>query len=157
MSTTIINYDAVVQELIKGIQINDNRDTATCLGLDKTDWRYFTELRTVGFSIPRQLGASGWLVNQFIRHDLGDALVVVRDTTTRRYFLERLGDRDAYKHSSPHVIVADPTNFEKLHYTYRYVYIDDASLLFATRMKHAPFHRALAPHVTDNVVIVRIN
>jgi hypothetical protein len=157
MSTTIINYDAVVQELIKGIQINDNHDMAPRLGLDKTDWRYYSELRTVGFSVPRQLGASGWLVNQFIRHPLGEALVVVANRPMRQLFLTRLDERDAFKHSRPHVIVADKTNLANLHHTYRYVYIEDASHVFANQIKHAPFHRALAPHVTENVVIVRVN
>lgn len=84
--TTVINYDAIVQELEKGLALSVNH-SLNCLGIfEKSD--QLKELFTVGMRLPRQTGLTRFIVESMIKNP--DSLTVVLNETMKNFFVDIL-------------------------------------------------------------------
>lgn len=79
-----INYDAIAQELKRGLVANET--TAACLGHDKP--MTLKELYTLAFGGPRQTGKTKWMIESLIRDP--DSRLVALNLTMREAIIQQL-------------------------------------------------------------------
>lgn len=66
--TPIINYDALVQELEKGLSLTQNTSAYNLIpGLEMSKDMVLREYYTVGFTLPRQTGSSFFILKEMIK------------------------------------------------------------------------------------------
>lgn len=79
-----VNYDAIAQELKRGLVANET--TAACLGIDKP--MVLKELYTLAFGGPRQTGKTKWMIESLIRDP--DSRLVALNLTMREAIIKQL-------------------------------------------------------------------
>jgi hypothetical protein len=79
-----IDFDLIVNELLIGLK--NGQEVAEKYGhIDTFGPTFFGEYRTIGFTVPRQMGKSYWAVKRIMGNE--KALMVVRDASLRNGLL----------------------------------------------------------------------
>lgn len=156
----VINYEAVVAELRKGLYALDS-EVALCCSTTRS--RALAEFRTIGLTACRQRGKTKWMVDSAIK-DVEKTLVVFPNSEYAENFksmwLNKWGETrplptiwygplypaDDRRGMSPYL--EDLNQFSE-------VYIDDSNYYFS-RWRHGKTYRALDKLCSDDVVITLI-
>lgn len=147
MSTTLINYDLVVQELSKGL---DRISSQAVVNMAPTREIFLGEFRTLHLGAGRQKGLTSWMYNQLTE----DSLVLVHG----RLFEVVKNNYKALRPDGPEATFLPAKTFHQYVNTRKWkkVFVVDSGIYFYHN-KYNTFYKRLATMVDDDVVIYMLN
>jgi hypothetical protein len=80
-----VNFDLIVNELLHSLEMGREMFTKYHGKPEQYGHYYFREFRTIGFSVPKQLGKSSYLIDWVSRDS--SAVLIVRDSSVREVAL----------------------------------------------------------------------
>lgn len=150
MSTTLINYDLVVQELTRNMHALDG-DMARSMPVGR-DF-LLRDLRTVYLGAGRQQGITDWSYS-LVANNTGKALVLSPNFELSVSYIE--GFRRKFSNKENPLCIPDrPDNLGRTH-RFNLVIVVGASHYF-TKFSLAKVYRDLAECTTDDVIIYQLN
>lgn len=155
-----VDYNAVVEELIKGIVPLDS-DTAQRINGPRHI--QLAEFRTVGFTGTRQTGKTKWMLDFAAKHP-DETLIIFHDSMMRMVFEQRwkttMGDaRQPSLFRGPFYPTDDRRGISfspiRAPGQFKYVLIDDANRYFA-KYSHNKTFKGIAEVVDDDVIVILV-
>lgn len=150
MSTTLINYDFVVQELSKGLIALDSEEALRCNMLPHLA---LAEFRTIRFGSGRQCGATSHMLKMLYHHD-GKSLVLVPSLPMVNAVRTRYLNAHHDVVRSPTILPDYPDHIR--HVKFSQVFILDAGIYF-NKYSYDRVFKYLAECTTPDVTIYLIN
>lgn len=155
-----VDYNAVVEELMKGVVALDS-DTAMCINGPRH--RQIAEFRTIGFTGTRQTGKTNWM-RDFAAVHPDETLIIFHDSMLGEDFQRRwestMGDATPpsvfrgpfYETDQRRGISFNPIRVPG---QFKYVLIDDANRYFA-KYSHSKTFKGIAEVVGDDVIVILV-
>ncbi|QOC54696.1 hypothetical protein pSALSNUABM04_236 [Salmonella phage pSal-SNUABM-04] len=150
MSTTLINYDLVVQELSKGLIALDSETALRCNMLPHIA---LSEFRTIRYGAGRQKGVTEYISKLAAEHN-GPVLVLTHAVALRDEFMFRVEGNFPGKDNITSLCGYFPDNWRVEKFSL--VIVDEAGFFFK-KFGYDKIYRSLATQTTDDVVIHLIN